>query len=71
MIVIHSDVVRKLDMPIVVINEAVGLAMAERIAAIDHEPVFFGKLGQRHRLLRLRRARAITSWSRRVSACSW
>lgn len=43
-VVIHSDIVRKLDMPIVLINEAVGSAWQSG-SGIDHEPVFFGKVG--------------------------
>jgi hypothetical protein len=43
-IVIHSAVVRKLDLPIVVINEAVGTEWQSG-TGINHEPVFFGKVG--------------------------
>jgi hypothetical protein len=43
-IVIHSDLVRKLDMPIVVINEAVG-PQWQSDSGINHEPAFFGRIG--------------------------
>ncbi|HEY2886168.1 MAG TPA: hypothetical protein VGJ08_13220 [Rhizomicrobium sp.] len=43
-IVIRSDVVRKLDMPIVVLNEAVG-PQWQSGSGINHEPAFFGKIG--------------------------
>jgi hypothetical protein len=43
-IVIHSDVVRKLEMPIVVINEAVG-AQWQSGSGTNYEPAFFGKIG--------------------------
>jgi hypothetical protein len=43
-VVIRSPVVRKLDLPIVVLNEAVGTQWQSG-SGIDHEPIFFGKLG--------------------------
>jgi hypothetical protein len=44
-IVIHSDVIRKLDLPIVVINEAVGNTWQSG-SGTNHEPAFFGKIGR-------------------------
>lgn len=44
-IVIRSDVIRKLDLPILVLNEAVGTSWQSG-SGVDHEPVFFGKLGR-------------------------
>jgi hypothetical protein len=43
-VVIRSPVVRKLDLPILVLNEAVGTQWQSG-SGIDHEPIFFGKLG--------------------------
>lgn len=44
-IVIHSEVVRKLDLPIVVINEAVGSEW-QKDSGINYEPAFFGRIGR-------------------------
>lgn len=43
-VVIRSDLVRKLELPILVINEAVG-ATWQKGSGKDHEAVFFGRLG--------------------------
>jgi len=42
-IVIRSEAVRKLDMPIVILNEAAGSAWQSG-SGIDHEPIFVGKV---------------------------
>jgi len=43
-VVIRSDLVRKLELPIIVLNEAAGTTW-QRGGGTDHEAVFFGKLG--------------------------
>jgi hypothetical protein len=43
-VVIRSAVVRKLDLPILVLNEAIGTQWQSG-SGTDHEPIFFGKLG--------------------------
>ena len=44
-VVIRGDIVRKLGQPIIVVNEAEGTKWASG-KGIDHEPVFFGRIGR-------------------------